>query len=353
MHVFDYTKAPERLLTPEVVRLLTQIHEEKGKQELFLEANMDELRGLLEVAKIQSTGASNRIEGIYTSDQRLRELVAQKAKPRNRSEEEIAGYREVLSTIHESYDYIPLRSNTILQLHRNLYSYSSGAVGGQYKNADNVIAETDADGHRRVRFQPVAAFQTPEAMVTLCEAMNEAWQAETFDKLLLMPMFVLDFLCIHPFNDGNGRMSRLLTLLLLYKSGCIVGKYISLEMIIEATKDTYYDALQRSSQGWHEGANDYAPFVTYYLGIVLKAYREFESRVRLMQDRSLSKPERIRALIDDHIGKITKSQIMAQCPDISKITVERTLTDLVKTGYLRKVGAGRATAYVKASDVDD
>lgn len=208
MHVFDYTKAPERLLTPEVVRLLTQIHEEKGKQELFLEANMDELRGLLEVAKIQSTGASNRIEGIYTSDQRLRELVAQKAKPRNRSEEEIAGYREVLSTIHESYDYIPLRSNTILQLHRNLYSYSSGAVGGQYKNADNVIAETDADGHRRVRFQPVAAFQTPEAMATLCEAMNEAWQAGTFDKLLLMPMFVLDFLCIHPFNDGNGRMSR-------------------------------------------------------------------------------------------------------------------------------------------------
>ena len=198
-----------------------------------------------------------------------------------------------------------------------------------------------------------AATSLPEAMATLCEAMNEAWQAETFDKLLLMPMFVLDFLCIHPFNDGNGRMSRLLTLLLLYKSGCIVGKYISLEMIIEASKDTYYDALQRSSQGWHDGANDYAPFVTYYLGIVLKAYREFESRVRLMQDRSLSKPERIRALIDDHIGKITKSQIMAQCPDISKITVERTLTDLVKTGYLRKVGAGRATAYVKASDVDD
>ena len=347
MHDFDYDKAPEKLLTPHIVQLLGQIREEKGKQELFLEAHIDDLKSLLEIAKIQSTGASNRIEGIYTSDQRLHELVAQKAEPRNRSEEEIAGYREVLATIHESYDYIPVRPNMILQLHRDLYAYSKSAVGGQYKNADNVIAETDEKGERKVRFQPVPAFKTAEAMDQLCDAMNRAWDEERFDRFLLIPMFILDFLCIHPFNDGNGRMSRLLTLLLLYKTNCIVGKYVSVEMLIEKTKETYYEALQRSSCGWHEGDNDYAPFVFYYLGIILKAYRDFESRVSLMQDRSLSKPERVRAVIDGHIGKITKKQLLEQCPDISTTTIERTLGDLVKSGYIKKVGAGRATAYVK------
>lgn len=348
MHDFDYDKAPEKLLTPQIVQLLGQIREEKGKQELFLEAHTDDLKSFLEIAKIQSTGASNRIEGIYTSDQRLHELVAQKAEPRNRSEEEIVGYREVLATIYESYDYISVRPNMILQLHRDLYAYSKSAVGGQYKNADNVIAETDEKGERKVHFQPVPAFQTAEAMDQLCDAMNRAWDEERFDRFLLIPMFILDFLCIHPFNDGNGRMSRLLTLLLLYKTNCIVGKYVSVEMLIEKTKETYYEALQRSSYGWHEGDNDYVPFVSYYLGIILKAYRDFESRVSLMQDRSLSKPERIRAVIDGHIGKITKKQLLEQCPDISTTTIERTLGDLVKSGYLRKVGAGRATAYVKA-----
>lgn len=347
MHDFDYDKAPEKLLTPQIVQLLGQIREEKGKQELFLEAHTDDLKSLLEIAKIQSTGASNRIEGIYTSDQRLHELVAQKAEPRNRSEEEIAGYREVLATIHESYDYIPVRPNTILQLHRDLYAYSKSAVGGQYKNADNVIAEKDEKGERKVRFQPVPAFQTAEAMDQLCDAMNRAWDEERFDRFLLIPMFILDFLCIHPFNDGNGRMSRLLTLLLLYKTNCIVGKYVSVERLIEKTKETYYEALQRSSYGWHEGDNDYVPFVSYYLGIILKAYRDFERRVSLMQDRSLTKPERIRAVIDGHIGKITKKQLLEQCPDISQTTIERTLGELVKSGYLKKVGAGRATAYVK------
>lgn len=352
MHCFDYKKDPEKLLTPQIVQLLGQIREEKGKQELFLEANIDELKSLLEIAKIQSTGASNRIEGIYTSDQRLQELVSHKAKPRNRSEEEIAGYREVLSVIHESYDYIPVRSNMILQLHRDLYSYSTGASGGQYKTADNIIAETDIDGNSRVRFQPVSAFQTADAMEQLCDEMYKAWNNEIFDKLLLIPMFILDFLCIHPFNDGNGRMSRLLTLLLLYKSGCIVGKYVSVEMIIEKTKETYYEALQQSSFGWHENENDYVPFVSYYLGIILKSYREFESRVELLQNRSLSKPERIKTIIDGHIGKISKKQIAEQCPDISVTTIERTLADLVKTGYIKKTGAGRATAYIKSDVLD-
>ena len=347
MRSFDYIKAPEKLLTPEIVQMVASIHEHKGKQELFLEANIDELKTLLEVALIQSTGASNRIEGIYTSDKRLEELVSQKAEPRNRSEQEIAGYREVLATIHESYEYITPRPNIILQLHRDLYSYSQGATGGSYKNSDNVIAETDAEGHQKARFIPVPAFQTADAMDELCSRFLDAWEADRIDKLFLIPMFILDFLCIHPFNDGNGRMSRLLTLLLFYKAGYIVGKYVSMEMLIEKTKETYYEALQASSTGWHECENSYEPFVKYYLGIILKAYNEFESRVEHLKNRSLSKPERIKAVIDQKVGKITKKEIMELCPDISKVTVERTLTDLVKSGYIAKVGAGPATAYVR------
>ena len=327
--------------------MIGSIHEHKGRQELFLEANIDELKTLLEVALIQSTGASNRIEGIFTSDKRLEELVSQKAEPRNRSEQEIAGYREVLATIHESYEYINPSPNVILQLHRDLYSYSQGASGGSYKNSDNVIAETDTEGHQKARFIPVPAFQTAKAMDELCASFLEAWEADCMDKLVLIPMFILDFLCIHPFNDGNGRMSRLLTLLLFYKAGYIVGKYVSMEMLIEKTKETYYEVLQESSIGWHEGENSYEPFVKYYLGIILKAYHEFESRVEHLKHRSLSKPDRIKAVIDKRVGKITKKEIMELCPDISKVTVERTLTDLVKSGYIAKVGAGPATAYVR------
>lgn len=347
MRSFDYIKTPEQLLKPEIVQMVGSIHEHKGKQELFLEANIDELKTLLEVALIQSTGASNRIEGIYTTDKRLKELVSQKAEPRNRSEQEISGYREVLATIHESYEYINPRPNIILQLHRDLYSYSQGNVGGCYKNSDNVIAETDAEGHQKARFIPIPAFQTAEAMNELCQNFLEAWEANHIDKLILIPMFILDFLCIHPFNDGNGRMSRLLTLLLFYKAGYIVGKYVSIEMLIEKTKETYYEALQASSSGWHENENSYEPFVKYYLGIILRAYKEFEGRVEHLKNRSLSKPDRIKAVIDNKVGKITKKEIMELCPDISKVTVERTLTELVKSGYIAKVGAGPSTGYVR------
>lgn len=347
MRSFDYIKTPEQLLKPEIVQMVGSIHEHKGKQELFLEANIDELKTLLEVALIQSTGASNRIEGIYTTDKRLEELVGQKAEPRNRSEQEISGYREVLTTIHESYEYINPRPNIILQLHRDLYSYSGRNAGGNYKNSDNVIAETDAEGHQKARFIPVPAFQTPEAMNELCTNFLEAWDADRIDKLILIPMFILDFLCIHPFNDGNGRMSRLLTLLLFYKAGYIVGKYVSIEMLIEKTKETYYEALQESSNGWHENENRYESFVKYYLGIILKAYSEFEGRVEHLKNRSLSKPDRIKAVIDNKVGKITKKEIMELCPDISKVTVERTLTELVRSGYIAKVGAGPATGYVR------
>lgn len=347
MHEFDFINRPKNLLTPEVVSILTRLHECRGRQELFIEAEADVLTALLEVAKIQSAGSSNRIEGIYTTDERLNALVQEKVKPRNRNEEEISGYRDVLATIHESYEYIAPRPNNILQLHRDLYSFSSSAVGGVYKNSDNIIAEKHAYGTETVRFRPVPAFQTADAMLNLCTRFNDAIEAGTYDPLLLMPVFILDFLCIHPFNDGNGRMSRLLTLLLLYRAGFIVGKYISIEMLIEKSKDSYYEALQASSQNWHENGNDYLPFLKYMLGVVVKAYNEFEDRVEYMHHRKMSKVDRIKALIEKTPGKISKKDIAMACPDISVTTIERTLAELVATGFIEKVGVGRASAYVK------
>ena len=306
MRTFNYSQEIQNLLTPEIVQLLTCIHEHKGRQDLFLEANTDELKTLVDVAMIQSTGASNRIEGIFTSDKRLEALVSKKAEPHNRSEQEIAGYCEVLALIHENHDYISPAPNVIRQLHRDLYSYSTGAIGGDYKNADNVIAETDAQGHQRARFIPVLAFQTADAMDSLCQSFQNAWRA-----------------------------------------GYIVGKYISLEMLIEKTKTTYYEALQASSFGWHENQNTYAPFVKYYLGIIIKAYDEFEDRIQYLVTKKISKPARIKAIISQTLGKISKKDLMERCPDISQGTIERTLSSLVKEGYIIKVGSGPATAYIR------
>jgi len=347
MKTFDYINTPKTLLTPDIVAILTSIHEHKGKQGLYIEAHADALTSLMEVAKIQSTGASNRIEGIHTTDKRLEELVRNKSTPRNRNEQEIAGYRDVLATIHESFDYIHLRPSIILQLHKQLYSFARSSIGGNYKINDNFITETDADGNERIRFKPTPAYLTADAMERLCAAFNKALEKGEHDPLILIPMFILDFLCIHPFSDGNGRMSRLLTLLMFYRAGYIVGKYISVEKQIENSKDTYYEALYNSSVDWHENRSDYAPFIRYYLGTLQKAYGEFEERVEYMSDKDMTKPERIKAVIERKIGKITKAEILEACPNISKVTIERTLAALVKEGCIVKIGAGRSTAYGK------
>lgn len=346
MRNYSYQNKWQKLLTPEVVSLLTQIHEFKGEQTLFIEAKTDTLTQLVEIAKIQSTEASNKIEGIYTSDERLKSLVSNKTTPRTRNEQEIAGYRDVLSTIHEGHDYIPVKPAIILQLHRDLYKFSGKSIGGSYKTSDNVIAEEDSEGNRFVRFQPVPAWETADSVEVLCSSFDEILSQRDADPLLIIPMFILDFLCIHPFNDGNGRMSRLLTLLLLYRAGYIVGKYISIEKLIEETKETYYEALGSSSTDWHEDTNDYLPFVRYMLGVVVAAYREFSIRVEKLSVSNLSKPERIREIIRDTIGKITKATIMEKCPDISQVTIQRTLNDLVKSGDVLKIGGGRYTAYI-------
>ena len=346
MRNYNYTNKWQKLLTPEIVSLLTQIHEYKGEQTLFIEAKTDTLTQLVEVAKIQSTEASNKIEGIYTSDERLKSLVSNKTTPRTRNEQEIAGYRDVLSTIHESHDFIPVKPSIILQLHRDLYKFSGKSIGGSYKGADNVIAEEDSEGNNRVRFNPVSAWETPAAIEAICSAFDEMQNETDADPLLIIPMFILDFLCIHPFNDGNGRMSRLLTLLLLYRAGYVVGKYISIEKMIEQTKETYYEALQNSSANWHDDKNDYIPFMQYTLGVVVAAYREFSSRVKLAAANNMSKPERIREIIKDTLGKITKTEIMEKCPDISQVTVQRALNELVTNGEILKIGGGRYTAYM-------
>jgi Fic family protein len=327
--------------------MLTKIHEHKGRQTLFIEAQADTLSTLVEIAKVQSICSSNAIEGIHTTDQRLNELILEKSVPRNRNEQEIAGYREVLATIHESYDYIFPYPSIILQLHKQLYSFSENAIGGRYKNTDNYIAETDADGNEIIRFKPLPAFLTSDAMNALAENFIKAIEKNEYDPLLLIPMFILDFLCIHPFADGNGRMSRLLTLLLLYRSGYIVGKYISMERLIEKSKETYYEALQDSGINWHENQNNYEPFIRYFLGILQKAYNEFEERMEYLSVKGQSKSDRIKSVIDRKVGKITKKEIMEICPDISKITVERTLNALVTRGFIIKIGNGRTTSYAK------
>ena len=343
MRNYNYRDKWQKLLTPEIVKKLTLISEYKGEQRLFIEAHKDELKELVEIAKIQSTEASNRIEGISTADDRLKNLVQEKTTPRNRDESEIAGYRDVLNTIHENYDYIPINANYFLQLHRDLYKFVGNVDGGVFKTGDNIIQEEGDKGNKKIRFRPVPAWETAESIDALCEAFRDA-KVEV-DPLILNAMFILDFLCIHPFNDGNGRMSRLLTLLLLYQSDYIVGKYISIEKIIEESKETYYEVLQDSSLNWHENENDYKPFVNYMLGVIVNAYKEFESRVELVTNPNLSKSDRIRKIIKNHIGTITKSELLEMNPDISDTTVQRTLAELLKKNEIMKIGGGRYTKY--------
>lgn len=344
MRDYNYREKWYKLLTPEIVKKLTLIHEYKGEQRLFIEAHKDELNELVEVAKVQSTEASNKIEGISTADDRLKNLVQAKTTPRNRDESEIAGYRDVLNTIHENYEYIPINTSYLLQLHRDLYKFLGNVDGGIFKISDNIIKEKDVEGNEKIRFKPVAAWETPVSIDELCKSFSEA--KDEVEPLLLDMMFILDFLCIHPFNDGNGRMSRLLTLLLLYQSGFIVGKYISIEKIIEESKETYYEALQDSSINWHENENDYKPFVNYMLGVIVNAYKEFEARVKLLTDPNLSKADRIREIIKNHIGTITKAELMAMNQDVSDTTIQRALADLLKNGEIEKIGGGRYTKYV-------
>ncbi len=345
MRKFNLVEDTMSLLNNNIVNLLTSIHEYKGKQDLFIEAKVDILSSLLSIAKIQSTSSSNKIEGIYTTDKRIKEIVNNNVEPLNRNEEEIAGYRDVLKIIHENYDNIDINSNVILQFHRDLYKYSGLRFAGKYKDSQNYIEETLDDGSKNTRFIPLSPVETPIAIDELCNRYNEIINKGEIDPLLIIPIFIFDFLSIHPFNDGNGRMSRLLTLLLLYKSGYVVGKYISIEKIIEDTKESYYDSLKRSSIDWHNNQNDYSSFIEYYLGVILSAYKEFSSRVEYIANKKLTAKERLTIILMDSITPMNKAYLMEKCPDISETTIERTLYKLLTENKIEKKSGGRFTEY--------
>lgn len=346
MKTFNLEIEAKKLFTPNIINTVSLIHEYKGKQDLYIETKKYSLTNLLNIAKIQSTEYSNKIEGIKTTDSRIKELINEKVPPKNRNEEEIAGYRDLLELIHENYDNIPITSNIILQLHKILYKYSSTSIGGKYKMNDNVIEETDEFGNKKIRFKPISAIETPIAIDNLCKNYNELIQKKEIDPLLLIPIFILDFLSILPFTDGNGRMSRLLTLLLLYQNGYIVGKYVSIEKIVENTKESYYDALKKSSINWHNNSNNYLFFSEYYLSIILRAYKDFSNRIEYMTNKKMTAKERILLLIEKNISKISKKQITEICPDISITTIEKALNELINEELILKIGDGRYTSYI-------
>ena len=328
-----------------IINLISKIHEYKGKQSYLLDTKKDTLETLLKVAKIQSTSSSNKIEGIYTTDKRINEIVNQKLEPKNRNEEEIAGYRDVLTLIHENYNFIEINQNTILQLHRDLYKYTGYSYGGKFKNSQNFIEEENEKGEKKIRFTPLSPVETPIAIEELCKNYNELVNNESCDLLVLISIFILDFVSIHPFNDGNGRISRLLTLLLLYKADYMVGKYISIEKIIEETKDSYYDTLEKSSLNWHSNENDYSYFVEYYLGIILNAYKDFDSRINIVENKKVTAYDRIIDIFKESIIPIDKAFIINKCPDLSETTIERTLNKLLKEDKIIKISGGRYTKY--------
>lgn len=346
MRTFNYSIIKNQKWDSETLGLIAAIYKEYGKQELYLKQRPDELEKLVEIAKIHSTEASNAIEGIVTTNTRIKQLVEEKTAPRNRDEQEIAGYRDVLSIIHASYDAIPLSKNYILQLHKIMYSHMHNPMAGQTKNVQNYISATFPDGHSKILFTPLAPFETLEALDRICEEYNKVIGNMELEALIAIPIFIHDFLCIHPFNDGNGRMSRLLTTLLLYRSGFYVGKYISLEAKIAKNKDLYYAALSRAQHGWHEGTEDVVPFIKYLLGTILASYKDFGDRFAIVQEK-LPAIEIVRKASLNIIGRFTKQDIREQCPSLSLSSVEGALRKMVAAGELKREGAGKATRYIR------
>lgn len=346
MRNFDYSKLKYKKWDIDILNYISKISEYKGKQDIIISQKEKVLDTLVDLAIIQSTESSNEIEGIRTTDTRIKELVMKKVKPMNRDEEEILGYQDVLRTIHNSFEYINIKPEVILQLHRDLYKYSSKSIGGQFKNVQNYITETKPNGESHIIFTPLAPYETYAAIEEISSSYNDELQKGDINQLILLISFVHDFLCIHPFNDGNGRMSRLLTTLLLYKNDYFIGRYISLEEKIEKTKLNYYEALDKSSKGWHEENEDKSYFIKYILATILAAYRDFETRLDIFGE-GLTALEQVKAAIDNFYTKFTKSDIMKIVSNLSKASVENSLKTLLEEGYIERHGKGRATYYTK------
>ncbi len=333
---------------PEQAATLRAIGEFRGQQELQYRRAPEALAGLLEVAKIESSESSNRLEGVNVPPDRIRRLVVHEAQPRNRSEQEVAGYRDALALIHDSGREMLFTPNVLLQLHGMLYGYMPNP-GGRWKAADNDIVELRPDGTSRVRFKPVSAHLTPMAIEQLTTHYASAVQMPKLDSLIVVPLAILDFLCIHPFTDGNGRMARLLTLMLQYHFNYEVGRYISIERVYEQTKEGYYETLEASSQGWHEGRHDPNPWLNYFWGVLLRAYREFEERVEEVRKRKGSKSEQVRAVVLAKQVPFSISEIEADCPNVSRQTVRIVLRKMSREGLIASTGKGRSAKWVRKS----
>lgn len=346
MREFNYSQIRNQKWDSELLSLIAAIYKEAGKQELYLKQRPQELEKLVEIAKIQSTEASNAIEGIVTTSTRIRQLVEKKTTPHNRDEQEIAGYRDALNIIHESFDAIPVTQNYILQLHKIMYSHMNNPMAGRTKNVQNYITATYPDGHTEILFTPLEPYETPEALDRICEEFNKVIGNMELEPLIAIPVFIHDFLCIHPFNDGNGRMSRLLTSLLLYRCGFYVGRYISLEAKIAKNKDLYYSALSESQTGWHEGTEDAVPFIKYILGTVLAAYKDFEDRFALVEIKRTAL-ETVRMASQSKIGRFTKQDIRELCPSLSLSAIESALRKMVDDGELKREGSGKNICYYR------
>ena len=346
MKNFNYSFLESGMLPSGLVNVVEAIAALREREKQRREQYPDVFTRLESIARVQSVKGSNEIEGIVTSEERINEIVNQNSAPLNHNEAEIAGYRDALSLIHENYTALDIRERDILRLHEIMLSYAP-VSGGAYKQNDNVIMEVDSSGARRIRFSPTPADETPAAMEQLTLAYIDARSSYSVNQLLLIPCFILDFLCIHPFSDGNGRMSRLLSLLLLYKNGFNAVKYISFEEQINKGKGDYYEALKQSSAGWHEGKNTYFPFIENFVTTLLYCYKELDKRFAVVNAKKVTKRARIEATLLNSLLPISKREICYVLPDISPTTVEAVLADMVKNRVVEKVGAGKNTKYVR------
>ena len=347
MHRFDYSFLENGMLPSGLVNITASIYSLQVMAVNRKEQFEDVFTELAEIAKVQSVKSSNEIEGIVTTDERIREIVNRSSAPINHSEQEIAGYRDALALVHTGYSDLDFRQGDILRLHAIMMNIAGYSYAGSYKEADNDIIEVDSTGRRCIRFHPTSAAETPEAMEQLVLAYQEARDNPNINQLLLIPCVILDFLCIHPFRDGNGRMSRLLSLLLLYKNGFDAGKYISFEEQINLRKGNYYEALKRSSQEWHESQNSYAEFIMEFLSTLYMCYKELDKRFAVIGSKKVTKQARVEATVMNSLTPISKADIGKILPDVSATTIEAVLGRMVKEGQIRKVGGGRSIQYVR------
>lgn len=351
MRKFDYSFLEKSLLPANLINISGLIYSLKTGAEIRKEEYEKIFTELEKIAKVQSVKSSNEIEGIVTTDKRIKDIVNNNVEPLNHNEFEIAGYRDALNEIHLNYKTIEFNQDTILKLHEILMSYTGVQDGGEYKSENNVILEIDSEGNRKVRFRPTEAKDTPDAMEQLVLAYMDAKNNSNINNLLLIPCVILDFLCIHPFRDGNGRISRLLSLLLLYKSGFDVGKYISFEEQINKRKNYYYDSLKKSSDGWNNNENTYVPFLENFISILYMCYKELDKRFNVVNSKKITKKARIEATVLNSLTAISKSEICDILPDVSPTTVEAVLGTMIKEKKIEIVGNGKNARYRKIKSI--